>query len=51
MQAEHLKRELLAKIAETKAGCEATIEAKAQQLVNALENTDRCPCASTNQDW
>ena len=53
MQAEHLKRELLAKIVETKAGCEATIEAKAVQLAAALESTDRCPCvtAPSTQWW
>ena len=50
-QAEHLKRDLLSKIAETKAVCEANIEAKAQQLVNALEFSDRCPCAAVSQDW
>lgn len=47
-QAEQLKRELLSKIAETKTGCEATIEAKAQQLTLALEAADRCPC---NSQW
>ena len=53
LQAEHLKRELLAKIVETKAGCEATIEAKAVQLAAALESTDRCPCvtAAPSTQW
>ncbi|CAL8471140.1 g10682 [Coccomyxa elongata] len=51
LQAEQLKRELLSKIAETKTGCEATIEAKAQQLTSALEAADRCPCATASSKW
>lgn len=51
LQAEHLKRELLTKIAETKAKCEATIENKAQQLTSALESVDRCPCATSTSQW
>lgn len=50
-QAEQLKRELLSKIAETKTGCEATIESKAQQLTSALEAADRCPCATASSQW
>lgn len=50
-QAEHLKRELLTKIAETKASCEATIETKAQQLTSALEAADRCPCSAASAKW
>ncbi|KAK9917530.1 hypothetical protein WJX75_005371 [Coccomyxa subellipsoidea] len=51
LQAEHLKRELLTKISETKAECEATIENKAQQLTSALESVDRCPCATSTSQW
>ncbi len=50
-QAEQLKRELLSKIAETKTGCEAAIESKAQQLTSALEAADRCPCATASSQW
>ena len=45
MQMEGLKRDMLAKIAETKAACEAAIEAKAIELAEGLEAADRCPCA------
>ena len=45
MQTEGLKRDMLAKIAETKAACEAAIEAKAVELAEGLEAADRCPCA------
>ena len=45
MQMEGLKRDMLAKIAETKAACEASIEAKAIELAEGLEAADRCPCA------
>ena len=48
-QAEHLKRELLARIVETKTSCEALIEGKAQQLADALESSDRCPCVTISQ--
>ena len=44
---EGLKRDMLAKIAETKAACEASIEAKAIELAEGLEAADRCPCAPT----
>ena len=47
MQMEKLKRDMLAKIAETKAACEASIEAKAIELAEGLEAADRCPCALT----
>ena len=49
---ESLKRDMLAKIAETKAACEANIEARAIELAEELESADRCPCGpSTAQAW
>ena len=29
--------------------CEALIEGKAQQLADALESSDRCPCVTISQ--
>ena len=51
MQMESLKRGMLAKIAETKAACEASIEAKAVELAEELETADRCPCAPPPPTW
>lgn len=48
---ESLKRGVLAKIAETKAACEANIEAKAVELAEELETADRCPCAPPHAAW
>jgi len=48
---ESLKRDMLAKIAETKAACEANIEAKAVDLAEELEQADRCPCAPSPRAW
>lgn len=48
---ESLKRGMLAKIAETKAACEASIEAKAVELAEELEAADRCPCAPAPPAW
>ena len=48
---ESLKRDMLAKIAETKAACEANIEAKAVELAEELEQADRCPCAPSPSAW
>ena len=51
LQMESLKRDMLAKIAETKAACEANIEAKAIELAEELESADRCPCAPSHPAW
>ena len=51
IQMESLKRDMLAKIAETKAACEANIEAKANELAEELEMADRCPCAPQQPAW
>ena len=51
LQMESLKRDMLAKIAETKAACEANIEAKAVELAEELESADRCPCAPAHPAW
>ena len=51
IQMESLKRDMLAKIAETKAACEANIEAKAVELAEELEMADRCPCAPQPPAW
>ncbi len=46
-----MKRDMLAKVAETKAACEANIEAKAVELAEELEMADRCPCAPQQLAW
>ena len=51
LQMESLKRDMLAKVAETKAACEANIEAKAVELAEELESADRCPCAPSHPAW
>ena len=51
IQMESLKRDMLAKIAESKAACEAKIEAKATELAEELELADRCPCALQQPAW